>query len=385
MSPVYFSFSRAIYIQQCVLLWGKGPEYSRFLLCWFFLPHYLELKYKLLSTASSVLWISTFLPGLSAPPCPHIHTTPHFLPLQTGPGFPSIVGFLHFPASALAVPSARLPSSTKTTQPDNSPIKTQCHCLGNTRLAPQMSLVASSFVLPLCRCLFSVYLTARQIMMTFVSLINPAFQNKTVDFFIAISTSSTQHCAQRIVGDQQIFSGGKEGEGEERRPLFGMPTGKKKKKSPPVCLPLDCGQRKECFARSQWPQNSCLKRTFAENQAVQASGKKASRHSIGCHVPSFSLDSCLGATALRNVLFALRQDRGSFAKALGPEQRAELPGLYLQNSITLKVENDVVAAQAVCHEFVFPLTLVSCTLLSDTSFSNWEGTKETHTGLTAEF
>ena len=145
MSPVYFSFSRAIYIQQCVLLWGKGPEYSRFLLCWFFLPHYLELKYKLLSTASSVLWISTFLPGLSAPPCPHIHTTPHFLPLQTGPGFPSIVGFLHFPASALAVPSARLPSSTKTTQPDNSPIKTQCHCLGNTRLAPQMSLVASSF------------------------------------------------------------------------------------------------------------------------------------------------------------------------------------------------------------------------------------------------
>ena len=156
-------------------------------------------------------------------------------------------------------------------------------------------------------------------------------------------------------------------------------------RSPPVCLPVDCGQRKECFARSQWPQNSCLKRTFAENQAVQASGKKASRHSIGCHVPSFSLDSCLGATALRNILFALRQDRGSFAKALGPEQCAELPGLYLQNSITLKVENDVVAAQAVCHEFVFPLTLVSCTLLSDTSFSNWEGTKETHTGLTAEF
>ena len=165
-----------------------------------------------------------------------------------------------------------------------------------------------------------------------------------------------------------------------------MPTGKKKKKkSPPVCLPLDCGQRKECFARSQWPQNSCLKRTFAENQAAQASGKKASRHSIGCHVPSFSLDSCLGATASWNILFALRQDRDAFAKALGPEQRAELPVLYLQNSIRLKVENDVVAAQAVCHEFVFPLTLVSCTLLSDTSFSNGEGTKETHTGLTAEF
>lgn len=73
-------------------------------------------------------------------------------------------------------------------------------------------------------------------MMTFVSLINPAFQNKTVDFFIAISTSSTQHCAQRIVGDQQIFSGGKEGEGEERRPLFGMPTGKKKKALLYACL-----------------------------------------------------------------------------------------------------------------------------------------------------
>ena len=77
---------------------------------------------------------------------------------------------------------------------------------------PQMSLVAYSFVLPLCRCLFSVYLTARQIMMTFVSLINPAIQNKTVDFFITVSTSSTQHCAQRIVGDQQMFSGGKAGE-----------------------------------------------------------------------------------------------------------------------------------------------------------------------------
>ena len=38
MSPVYFSFSRAIYIQQCVLLWGKGPEYSRFLLCWLSYP-----------------------------------------------------------------------------------------------------------------------------------------------------------------------------------------------------------------------------------------------------------------------------------------------------------------------------------------------------------
>ena len=49
-------------------------------------------------------------------------------------------------------------------------------------------------------------------MMTFVSLINPSFQNKTVDFFITISTSSAQHCAQRIVGDQQMFSGGKEGE-----------------------------------------------------------------------------------------------------------------------------------------------------------------------------
>lgn len=166
---------------------------------------------------------------------------------------------------------------------------------------------------------------------------------------------------------------------------MGCQQEKKKKKSPPVCLPLDCGQRKECFARSQWPQNSCLKRTFAENQAAQASGKKASRHSIGCHIPSFSLDSCLGATALWNILFALRQDRDAFAKALGPEQRAELPGLYLQNSIRLKVENDVVAAQAVCHEFVFPLTLVSCTLLSDTSFYNGEGTKETHTGLTAEF
>lgn len=49
-------------------------------------------------------------------------------------------------------------------------------------------------------------------MMTFVSLINTAFQNKTVDFFITVSTSSTQHCAQHIVGDQQMFSGGKAGE-----------------------------------------------------------------------------------------------------------------------------------------------------------------------------
>lgn len=208
-----------------------------------------------------------------------------------------IVGFSHFPASALAVSSARFPSSTKTTQPDNSSVKTQCHCLENTLLAPQMSLVASSFVLPLCRCLFSVYLTVRRIMMTFVSLVNPAFQNKIVDFFITVSISSAQLCAQCIVGDQQMFSGGKEGERGGKEAIIWDANRKKKKKSPPICLPLDCGQRKECFARSQWPQNSCLKRTFTENQAAQAWGKKASRHSIGCHIPSFSLDSCLGATA----------------------------------------------------------------------------------------
>ena len=48
--------------------------------------------------------------------------------------------------------------------------------------------------------------------MTFVSLVNPAFQNKIVDFFITVSISSAQLCAQCIVGDQQMFSGGKEGE-----------------------------------------------------------------------------------------------------------------------------------------------------------------------------
>ena len=212
--------------------------------------------------------------------CPgfQLHPTPTYTQLLTFYhsklflGF-QIVGFSHFPASALPVPSARFPSSIKTTRPDNSSIKTQCHCLENTRLAPQMSLVAFSFVLPLCRCLFSVYLTARRIMMTFVSLINPAFQNKTVDFFITISTSSAQHCAQRIVGDQQMFSGGKEGERGGKEAIIW--DANRKKKSPSICLPLDCGQRKECFARSQWPQNSCLKRTFTENQAAQASGKKA--------------------------------------------------------------------------------------------------------------
>lgn len=67
-------------------------------------------------------------------------------------------------------------------------------------------------------------------------------------------------------------------------------------------------------------------------------------------------------------------------------KRAELPGLYLQNSIRLKVENDVVAARLCAMNLFSHLTLVSCTLLSDTSFyHNGEGTKETHTGLTAEF
>ena len=135
-------------------------------------------------------------------------------------------------------------------------------------------------------------------MMTFVSLINPAFQNKMVDFFITVSTSSTQHCAQRIVGDQQMFSGGKAGErGGKEAIIWDANRWAGEGESPPICLPLDCGQRKECFAHSQWPRNSCLKRTFSENQLDQASGKKASRHAIGCTFPSFSLDLGLGATA----------------------------------------------------------------------------------------
>lgn len=81
-------------------------------------------------------------------------------------------------------------------------------------------------------------------MMTFVSLINPAFPEQDSWIFVAISTSSTQHCAQRMVGDQQIFSGGKEGEREERRPLAQDANRKKKK---PSCM----------LAFGLWSKNVC--------------------------------------------------------------------------------------------------------------------------------
>ena len=66
-------------------------------------------------------------------------------------------------------------------------------------------------------------------MMTFVSLVNPAFQNKIVDFFITVSISSAQLCAQRIVGDQQMFSGGKEGERGGKEAIIWDANRKKKK------------------------------------------------------------------------------------------------------------------------------------------------------------
>lgn len=67
--------------------------------------------------------------------------------------------------------------------------------------------------------------------MTFVSLVNPAFQNKIVDFFITVSISSAQLCAQCIVGDQQMFSGGKEGERGGKEAIIWDANRKKKKKA----------------------------------------------------------------------------------------------------------------------------------------------------------
>lgn len=83
--------------------------------------------------------------------------------------------------------------------------------------------------------------------MTFVSLVNPAFQNKIVDFFITVSISSAQLCAQCIVGDQQMFSGGKEGERGGKEAIIWDANRKKKKKKPSYMLAFGLRSKKRMF------------------------------------------------------------------------------------------------------------------------------------------